>query len=157
VLTISHDWLKAEKKQKIPYFPGMIFAVFVDILYDSMVFKCRDAEMCQTEKRKHQRLPLQLDLLCQRVGMDGNDVYTGKTMNVSTGGVLFRVVEGKLKCDDLLNVELTVPPTEGLLELGGKVSTLARVIRVHAPKSVSSLQSHHAVAAEFLECPKFRG
>ncbi|MDO8303374.1 MAG: hypothetical protein Q7T18_09040 [Sedimentisphaerales bacterium] len=67
------------------------------------------------------------------------------------------MVEGKLKCDDLLNLELTVPPTDGLLELGGKLSTFARVIRIHTAGQNSGKQSHHAVAAEFLENPKFIG
>jgi hypothetical protein len=110
--------------------------------------------MNRAEKRKHNRLPLQLDLLCQRVGIGGNDMYAGRTVNVSTGGVLFHVTEGKLNRDDMLNVELTVPPTEGLLELGGKVSTFARVIRVHQIHHSSGKHSHHAVAAEFLEGPK---
>lgn len=113
-----------------------------------------DAEMNRAEKRKHDRLPLQLDLLCQRVGIGGNDMYAGRTVNVSTGGVLFHVADGKLNHDDLLNLELTVPPTEGLLELGGKVSMFARVIRVHQIRHSSGEQSHHAVAAEFLENPK---
>jgi hypothetical protein len=110
--------------------------------------------MSGMDKRKHERLPLQLDMLCQRVGSSGSDIYTGKTINVSTGGVLFHVAEGKLNHDDLLNLELTVPPTEGLLELGGKVSTFARVIRVHQIRHSSGKHSHHAVAAEFLDGPK---
>jgi hypothetical protein len=119
--------------------------------------KRRDANMRSTDKRKHNRLPLQLDLLCQRVGVGGSDIYTGKTINVSTGGVLFRVIDGKLSCDDLLNLELTVPPTEGLLELGGKMSTFARVVRVHHAHHDDDQHPHHAVAAEFLESPKFVG
>jgi hypothetical protein len=113
--------------------------------------------MCEIEKRKHGRLPLKLDLLCQRVGIGRNDIYTGKTINVSTGGVLFHVAECNLDCDDLLNVELTVPPTEGLLELGGRVSTFARVLRVHPAHHNSNKQLYHAIAAEFLGSPKFVG
>jgi hypothetical protein len=82
-------------------------------------------------------------------------MYAGRTVNVSTGGMFFHVAEGEISRDDMLNVELTVPPTEGLLELGGKVSTFARVIRVHQIRHSSGKHSHHAVAAEFLESPKF--
>jgi hypothetical protein len=134
----------------------MNFALFVDIVINVLCrLKSRDANMRGADKRKHDRLPLRLDLLCQRVGVGGNDIYTGKTINVSTGGVLFHVVNGKLSCDDLLNLELTVPPTEGLLELGGKMSTFARVVRVHHAHHDD--KQHHAVAAEFLESPKFVG
>jgi hypothetical protein len=128
----------------------MIFAFFVDI--QNVVFVSNWVQdMSQPERRKHERLPLQLDLLCQRVGTGGSGLYTGKTVNVSTGGILFHITDCKIDRDDLLNVELTVPPTEGLLELGGRVSTFARVLRIHRADS----HSHHAVAAEFLQCPKF--
>jgi hypothetical protein len=111
--------------------------------------------MCRAERRKHERLPLQLDVQCQQVGSGGANIYAGKTINVSTGGVFFHVADCKFGCDDLLNVELTVPPTAGLLELGGKLSTFARVIRVQKAMPDASPQFRHAVAAEFLECPKF--
>jgi len=136
----------------------MIFAYFVDIVIkDWCRLNRRDANMRGADKRKHDRLPLQLDLLCHRVGFGGNDIYTGKTINVSTGGVLFHVVDGKLSCDDLLNLELTVPPTEGTLDLGGKMSTFARVVRVHHAHHDDAQRPHHAVAAKFLESPKFVG
>ena len=73
---------------------------------------------------------MQLDLLCQRIGMEGNRLYAGKTINVSTGGVFFHLVDCKISRDDLLNVELTVPPPKGCLNLAGRVSTFARVVRV---------------------------
>ena len=113
--------------------------------------------MCRTERRKHERLPLQLNMLCQRVGINGNEVSAGKTVNISTGGVYFHLSDCELCRDDLLNLELTVPPTEGLLELGGRVSMFARVLRVHPPEEISDSPTHHAVAARFLEYPKFVG
>lgn len=108
--------------------------------------------MSLTEKRRHHRLPLQLDLLCQPIGMECNNLYKGKTMNISTGGVFFRVTGSKITRDDLLNVEFTVPPTEGLLEFGGRVSTFARVVRV-SPSAQES-NSHHSIAARFLQFPR---
>jgi hypothetical protein len=108
--------------------------------------------MSWTEKRKHERLPLKLDLLCQPIGLERNRLHAGKTVNISTGGVLFHLADSNIGHNDLLNVEFTVPPTQGLLEFGGKVSTFARVIRV-APVSLAS-PSHHAVAARFLQMPR---
>jgi hypothetical protein len=110
----------------------------------------KDTLMSWAEKRKHTRLPLQLDLLCQPIGMECNRLYVGKTQNISTGGVSFRLADSKISRDDLVNVEFTLPPQEGLLEFGGRVSTFARVVRV----SPSVVNSHHTVAARFLQFPK---
>jgi hypothetical protein len=50
-------------------------------------------------------------------------------MNVSPGGLYFQSDSGAFKPGNLLNVELSIPPTTGLLEYGGRISGYVRVLR----------------------------
>ncbi len=109
------------------------------------------------ERRSHQRLPLRLAVLCQRVGSPGAGIYTGNTVNVSPGGMLMEINDCRIKQGELLNVEMSVPPTEGLLEYGGRFSSYARVIRIEAPPSIrpgDRASATLSVALEFCESPK---
>ena len=64
-----------------------------------------------------------------------------------------------LKAGELLNIEMPIPPTEGLLEYGGRFSSYGRVLRVHDPKSGTTADSAavvHTIAMEFCESPKLQ-
>ncbi len=64
-----------------------------------------------------------------------------------------------LEDGELVSVDMTVPPTEGLLNYGGRFSSYARIVRVDKPHSLATTQSHsvtRAVALEFCESPKLR-
>jgi hypothetical protein len=50
-------------------------------------------------------------------------------MNVSPGGLYFQTDSGAFEPGGLVNVELSIPPTTGLLEYGGRISGFARVLR----------------------------
>ena len=111
------------------------------------------------DRRRHQRLGLRLTVLCQKVGQAGGTVYAGNTINVSPGGVLAEFGDCRLEDGELVSIDMTVPPTEGLLDYGGRISGYARVIRVDRPHSLGTTQSHstmRAVALEFCESPKLR-
>jgi hypothetical protein len=82
-----------------------------------------------SEKRKYQRLPIILDLSCCKVGSAAEKWHSGRTMNVSPGGLYFQTDSGAFEPGSLLNVELSIPPTTGLLEYGGRISGFARVLR----------------------------
>jgi len=82
-----------------------------------------------SEKRKYQRLPIGLDLSCRKIGSAQEKCHTGRTINASPGGLYFQTPTGEFKPGNLLNVELSIPPTTGLLEYGGRISGLARVLR----------------------------
>ena len=113
----------------------------------------------QTERRRHQRLPLNLTVLCQRVGQFGGTVYAGNTINASPGGVLVEFDDCKLEDGELVSVDMSVPPTDGLLKYGGKISNYARVIRVDRQQSGTLDESRtltQAVALEFCEAPKLQ-
>ena len=71
------------------------------------------------DRRRHQRLGLRLTVLCQKVGQAGGTVYAGNTINVSPGGVLAEFGDCRLEDGELVSIDMTVPPTEALLDTGG--------------------------------------
>jgi hypothetical protein len=109
--------------------------------------------MCQINRRKHDRLALRLDLQCRKIGAEERHIATGKTRNISTGGVLFEVGQCPFACDDLLSMDLSVPPAAGILNFGGRLTTFARVIRIEQGQ-FAGRPENFAVAAEFVGSPK---
>ena len=113
----------------------------------------------EQERRKYQRLPLNLAVLCHKVGISHGTVYTGATVNVSPGGMLLEINSDNLNKGELLSIEMSVPPTSGLLEYGGRFSTYARIIRVETSNSTRPAKSNTRVqtlALEFCESPKLQ-
>jgi len=109
------------------------------------------------DRRRYQRQPLRLTVLCQKVGQFGGTVYAGNTVNVSPGGVLAEFGDCRLEDGELVSVDMTVPPTEGLLDYGGRFSNYARVVRLdkpHSPAMAESRSLTQTVALEFCESPK---
>ena len=113
----------------------------------------------EKDRREHQRLPLKLSVLCQKVGLSAGDVYTGSSVDVSPGGMLIEFNNCTLKDGELLSVEMAIPPTQGLLEYGGRFSSYARVVRIdqtHVSRKSRSVSIAQRVALEFCESPKLR-
>ncbi len=113
----------------------------------------------QENRRTHQRLPLRLTVICQKVGYASGGFYTASTVNVSSGGMLLEVNSGDLREGELLSVDMPVPPTEGLLEFGGRFAAYARVIRVNSRSSADSdpkAGPARTIALEFCQSPKLR-
>ncbi len=108
----------------------------------------------EKNRRTHPRLPLKLDVVCQRVGQ-GAGICTGSTVNVSPSGMLLEVNSAQLNEGELLSVEMSVPPTEGLLDLGGRFDTYARVVRANIDVESRPTFSRR-VALEFCQSPKLR-
>ncbi len=109
--------------------------------------------MSWIEKRKFRRLSVSLDLSCRKVGSSGGKAYRGSTVNVSSGGLFFETAGTSFESGNLIRVDLSIPPTEGLLELGGRISGFARVLRTSQPSQAQEKQgadlTRYAVAAEF--------
>jgi hypothetical protein len=114
----------------------------------------------EEDRRRHKRFPLKLSIFCQKVGLTDGRLYSGKTVNVSPGGMLVEMKSGDIADGELLSVEMTVPPTEGLLEFGGSFSSYARVVRAGGTTGQSSQTSPSSpdktVALEFCDSPKLR-
>ncbi|MHC4693062.1 MAG: PilZ domain-containing protein [Planctomycetota bacterium] len=87
--------------------------------------------MSRSYKRKYKRLPIKFDLSYSEVDSNKKKLHTGSTVNVSPGGLYFETADGVFKPGSLLKVELSIPPTSGLLEFGGSMSGLGRVLRIH--------------------------
>jgi hypothetical protein len=107
------------------------------------------------ERRRHRRLPLKLSILCRKVGIAGGEVVTGKTVDVSPGGMLVQVNNDNVDKGDLLSIEMSVPPTEGLLDFGGSLSNHARVVRSGNHRSPDE-SDKKVIALEFCDSPQLR-
>ncbi len=111
------------------------------------------------EKRRHQRLPLRFSVLCQKVGVPVGKIYTGTSIDVSPGGMLIDFNTNALKHGELLSVEMSIPPTKGILEYGGRFSGYARVIRIdrsYPKKMAKSNSAAQTIALEFCESLKLQ-
>lgn len=104
--------------------------------------------MDRLEKRRHKRLGATYKLSCRKVGSTSNIPYDCHTLNISTGGLYFEATRGAFEQGDLLHVELSIPPTSGLLEFGGKIAGFAKVLRT------DSASDKHGVALQFCRPPK---
>ena len=115
--------------------------------------------MERSEKRKDRRLAAQYDVSCHVVGATTDKSYVGHTVNVSSGGFCFES-DGVFEPGTLLEVELSVPPTPGVLEFGGKMAGFARVLRTwDAGDTLTAQKSSRTkpgVAVQFCRPPKLR-
>lgn len=87
--------------------------------------------MSGSDKRKYKRLTIKLDLSYRKADSNAKKSHAGCTMNVSPGGLYFETAADVFKLGSLLKVELSIPPTSGLLEFGGSISGLGKVLRTH--------------------------
>lgn len=112
------------------------------------------------EKRRFKRIPLTLDLSCRIVGSAADLLYTGRTVNVGPGGLYFQTETGIFEPGNLVKIDLSIPPTVGLLESGGKISGLAKVLRTRSVSNSSACVDLRAggfgVALEFCQPLKLR-
>lgn len=111
------------------------------------------------EKRRHQRFPLRFSVLCQKVGVPVGSIYTGTSIDVSPGGMLIDFNTNVLKHGELLSVEMSIPPTKGILEYGGRFSGYARIIRIdrsYPKKMAKSNSAAQTIALEFCESLKLQ-
>jgi hypothetical protein len=117
----------------------------------------------QEEKRQYRRIPLKGAVLCQKADFMEGRLYTGNTINVCPGGVFMEINGAGLEVGELVNLELAVPTTRGLLEFGGRFSTYARILRIQPPPPTPPEQvmageasDIHRIAMEFCEVPRLR-
>ncbi len=67
----------------------------------------------------------------------------------------FETVAGSFEPGSLVKIDLSIPPTDGLLEFGGRVSGFAMVLRTCCIAAQSAddaaEQDYHGVAVEFCQ------
>ena len=108
------------------------------------------------ENRRHKRLPLKLSAVCNRVGIDGGvSILIGETINVSTGGLLVEVGGEELSVGDTLSLRMTLPPSSGLMERGGRMNAHAQVLRVFHKENPQNNKYQRYVAMQFCGVPSF--
>ena len=107
-------------------------------------------------RRRHHRLPLRLEVLCKKIGSSTGSPCLGKTLNVSTGGMLVEINghQQHYRPDDIVSIDMAVEPNEGTLEYGGKLSSYARILRIHAGPQHGSNGIKAHIAVQFCEPPK---
>ena len=110
-----------------------------------------------SEKRKFKRLPLKLHLSCHRVDLPSEVLHIGRTVNVGPGGIYFETSSKIFEPGHLIKIDMSIPPTDGLLEFGGRVSGFAKVLRTHCLADNSADATglgFHGVAVEFCHPPR---
>jgi hypothetical protein len=110
------------------------------------------------DRRRHRRLPLRLEVLFKRVGSSAADTRSGKTLNVSTGGMLVEINshEHNYRTDDLLSIDMSVEPSGGTLEYGGELSNHARIARIRTAPGHGRKNPKTQIALQFCEPPKLK-
>lgn len=113
------------------------------------------------ESRKHSRLAMRLTTVCNKLGLESGDCFfIGTTVNISTGGLLIKTSHDNVNVGDTVSLKMTVPPSSGLLEKGGRLTAHAKVKRIeksdkpdlsHAEKTKDELTE---IAMQFCDCPK---
>ena len=113
--------------------------------------------MERSEKRRDRRLGAHFDVSCHAVGSAATKSYDGCALNVSSGGLYFETA-GTFKPGNLLEVELSIPPTPGVLEFGGRMAGFARVLRAQnigaSLAGEESSRGRCGVAVQFCRPPK---
>jgi hypothetical protein len=112
--------------------------------------------MDRDERRKYKRLGDKYDMSYREVGSATDRVHSGRTINVSTGGLYFQTQDMASEPGSLLEVELSIPPKRGLLEFGGRISGYARVLRtdIISDADISPNLDKHGVAVQFCRFPR---
>lgn len=133
---------------------GMYFAKFIK----AKCWRLFKQVMNRPEKRKYNRVPITLELSCHKVRSPDEKSYTGSTVNISPGGLYFQTTSDVFNPGNLVSVELSIPPTTGLLEFGGRISGLGNVLRIHnIVDSRTDLSSdRYGIAVEFCQPLKLR-
>ena len=113
--------------------------------------------MERSEKRQDRRMGAQFDISCHAVGSAAGKSYEGYAVNVSSGGLYFETA-GVFEPGSLLEVEVSIPPTAGVLEFGGKLAGFARVLRAQSIggslTGEASSCPRYGVAVQFCRPPK---
>ncbi len=114
--------------------------------------------MGTSERRRFRRVGAELDISFNEVGDEVKQHYIGRTVNISPGGLYFQTSADTFEARNLqrgalFKVELSIPPTKGLLEFGGKIAGFAKLLR-SCKVSDPLLPDNYGVAVEFCQSPK---
>lgn len=108
-------------------------------------------DVMKSDRRKGVRRPLTMSVCCQRIGAADNRLYSASTINVSPTGILLKMNGANLRDGELVSVELSVPPSDGVGQ-AARFSSYARVVRVDSATEGPTTEKQ--IALEFCETPR---
>lgn len=107
--------------------------------------------MNQTERRKHARLPLKMEIFCHRVD-NGRRLASGQTRDISTGGLCMHTSVVNIKEGELMSYSMVVPFDDLMVDIGEQLEGFARVLRVEPIDS----SNESIVSMQFCNRPKLQ-
>ena len=97
-------------------------------------------------------MSLRLPVECRRQAGGDSPVIRSVTHDISTGGVYLELGSPDFGLGDKLEVELTVPPAEGVSPSQGRAICNAEVVRLESPRNgIEEKRRRFGVAARFLD------
>ncbi len=110
------------------------------------------------EKRKHARVDVHYQLCCHPAGESGGRSCQGRAVNASPGGLYFKTIDCHCPVGRILELELAIPPSNGQLHRPGRISSIAKLLRVEPvnPTQIKpdASETHYGVAVQFCRAPK---
>lgn len=106
----------------------------------------------ENDRRGSRRLELRLPVELRMADGEASTLIRTITRNISTGGLYFELDRADFSPGDRLNIELTVPPAEGVSPYPGRATCMAEVVRCTplAADSKTNLD-RVGIAARFLD------
>jgi len=102
------------------------------------------------DRRAHRRMELRLPVECRREGQEGEFIVRTITQDICTNGLYLELDEPGLHKGDLLSIELTIPPSEGVSSDEGRGTCEAEVVRTDRVRRIGESFDRHGVALRFL-------
>lgn len=103
------------------------------------------------ERRAHRRMEIRLPVECRKEDDSETCIVRTITRDVSTGGMSFELDAPDFCVGDQLQIDLTVPPAEGVSPYQGRASCRAEVLRIHRmPVADAGGVDRHLIATRFL-------
>jgi PilZ domain len=104
------------------------------------------------DRRTSRRLELRLPVELRMAGDDASTIVRTITRNISTGGLYLELDRADFSPGDRLQVELTVPPAEGVSPYPGRATCTAEVVRCTPLAANTETRIERiGVAARFLD------
>ncbi len=103
----------------------------------------------QDDRRTHRRLEIRLPVECRALRGDSTHIVRTLTNNVSTGGLYLELDAADFSEGERIDIEIALPPAEGVSPYPGKARCQAEVVRVR--ELGANTTARYGIAARFLD------
>lgn len=103
-------------------------------------------------------MEIRLPVACRRKTSEGPQAVRSVTQNISSGGLYIEVDTPGFQVGDQLQMELTVPPAEGVSPYEGRASCrvqVSRIDRIERRRTGRPARPRFGIAAQFLDRLRF--